>query len=149
MDKQIHYADQGGNLGGRNQPGEDEMLFEIEGTGALNKTVAQQAITNEQEFQIGKLANQGGRDGEQVIVAFQFEEAGDVADDDIVWGDVPAGAQRGGVSGGQEWRQGKTAEDFGVLFGAADAGGEILAGHGVGHDDKMRGDPAGTAVSGP
>ena len=148
MHEQIHDANETGNISGRNEAGEDELFFEIKRAGALNKPFAPRTVTHEQEFQIRKLLKQSRRDGKQVIVALQFEKPGDFADYKIIRRDVPMGAKRRVVDGGQIRGKRKAAEDFGVLRRLANAGGEVLACHGIGHDDEMRGDFASAAFGG-
>src|SRR5437764_14617134 len=48
-----------------------------------------------------------------------------------------AGAERWIVLRAQEWFQVEAAADAGELLGAANASGQVLPGHGIGHTHKM------------
>lgn len=148
MHEHVHDTDETGDIGRRDQTSKDETIFKFERAGAIEETFSPRAITDEEEFEFGEFLDQCWSDGKQVIVALEFEEAGDVADDDVVRSDLPARANRRIVGGRQERGQREAAEDFSVLGRLADAGGKILACHGVGDGDEMGGDFAGAAFSG-
>ena len=79
---------------------------------------------------------------------FEREEPGDFADDDVVGREAEAGAEGGIVLGGEIGLERKAAEDAGVLFGAPDAGGQVLLRHRVGDGDEMGGDAGGALFGG-
>lgn len=79
-------------------------------------------------------------------MAFQVEESGDGADDDVIFGDAELLADdASGHRGGEKWRGFHSAVDGDVLIGCADVGGEGLVAHGIGDADHFGGDGGGVA----
>lgn len=93
-------------------------------------------------------AHQFGSGGEEIVVAFQRKEPRDLADDEIVRVQAETFSQSGIVGGREKRREGKAAEDAGVLFAPSDPGGEILFGHRVGDADEMSGVTGGKLFGG-
>jgi len=81
-------------------------------------------------------------------VAFEFEKAGDFADDKVVSGDAQSGAEFSIVFGGEIRGEIEAAENFCVLLAPANTRGEILFGHRIGNGDEMSGNAAGAAFGG-
>src|ERR1051325_6902806 len=73
-------------------------------------------------------------------MALEPEQAGNLADHDVIGLDSKTGAQFGIVLRSQKWVEREAAEDRGVLLRLSDTGCQILSLHGFGHDDEVSGD---------
>ena len=102
-----------------NEAGENEMILKAERTDARLQTPAPGPAADEEEFQAGALADEAWGDVNQIVVAFELEEAGNDANDKIVRRDVEAGAPGGVVLGVEKGLEAEAAEDAGVLVRAA------------------------------
>ena len=87
-------------------------------------------------------------DCKQVVVALVLEEPSDLADNKVAGVDAELGAQGQVVLCVKERLQIEAAEDARVVLRLADAGGEVLLRHRVGHGDEVRGDAARVALGG-
>src|SRR6185312_17256217 len=81
-------------------------------------------------------------------MAFEFEEPGDLSDDDVLRRNSQFGAKLGIVLGGKEWREIEAAENFCVLPSPPNPRRKVLFRHGVGDGDKMSGDAPGAPFRG-
>ena len=90
------------------------------------KSPAPFAVADEQELDFRILADEFRRDGEQIVVALELEQPRDFADDEIAGGNSQLSAELQVIFRREKWFERKAAEDFGVLFRRADAGGEVL-----------------------
>ena len=124
-------------FGGRNEAGENEMAFEAERFCEIFKSSAPFAIADKQKFDLRAAADEFGRDGEQIVVALEFEQPRDFADDEIAGLQTKLRAEGGVVFRREKRFERKAAENFRVLLRPADAGGEVLGFHGIGDDDEM------------
>ncbi|MFM2082835.1 MAG: hypothetical protein RL380_1526 [Verrucomicrobiota bacterium] len=148
MDEQIHEADVRGDFRRRDEAGEDEVFFQAQFPDAPGEGFAENAVADEEKFHTRILADDCGREREEVGVAFERKEAGDFADDEVVRREAVAGAEGGGVFGGGVRSKVEAAEDASVVFRLADASGEVAAGHGVGGGEEVGGDFPGMAFGG-
>lgn len=148
VDEHIHDPHVGGDIGGGDEPGEDEVTGELELGDLGFQGGASFTVAHDEESEVGQDADQGGSGGDEIVVALVFKEAGDFAGDEIVGMDAEALAQVGIVLGGEERLEIEAADDAGELVGATDAGGAVLAGHGIGDDDEVGGEGAGEAFGG-
>src|ERR1051325_10652538 len=80
-------------------------------------------------------------------MALEPEQAGNLADHDVIGLDSKTGAQFGIVLRSQKWVEREAAEDRGVLLRLSDTGCQILSLHGFGHDDEVSGDFGGAPRS--
>ena len=128
-DDNVHDADVAGNIGGRNQPGENETLFQPFRADAVLQLLAQAPSPTRRNFVCGWRLRTSGAACDQILMAFEFEEAGDFADDKILRARCP-GATRscGSLRGGKKRCEVKAAEDAGVIFRSADARGDDTGG---------------------
>ncbi len=149
VDDEVHDADEAGDHRRGNEAGEDEVFLEAETADAGLETFAPGAVANEQELEGVALAHEVGRDGEKVLVAFEFEEASDFPDDDISHLEPELGSELRVISGREERFECKAAQDTGELIGAADARGKVLDLHGLSDNDEVVGDVCRTAFSAP
>ena len=116
------------------------MLFKSERPDAVFEAPAPGAITHEQELDSRTTAHKPGRDGQQVVVALELEEAGDLADDDILRRETEPGAELEVVGGGEKRFKWEATEDLCELVQTSDAGGQVLLLHGLGHNNEVGGD---------
>src|SRR5208282_5219629 len=82
-------------------------------------------------------ADEFGRDGEQIVMALQFKQPRDFADDEIAGLQTESRTDGGVVFRREKWLQRKAAENFRVSFRPANAGGEVLGFHRIGDDDEV------------
>ena len=137
VDEDIHDADEFGNGGWRNQPGENEVPLQAELSNHLLEATAPWTIADEQELDPGAAADQFGRSGEEIVVPLQLGEARYLSHHKIIGAQSKSGADAGVVAGLEKWFEREAAEDAGVLPGPPDACGEILLRHGVGDGDEV------------
>jgi hypothetical protein len=133
----VHDADKPWNRFRRYQASKHKGMIEAQIFDALFQTLSPGAVADEKEFDTGASVEQASGNVEKIVMALEFEEPGDFADDDILRGKVEMGTE--GLVGWEveEGVDGKAAVNFGVLLRGSDAGGEILGFHGIGHDDEM------------
>ena len=146
MDQDIHDAEVTRYLLRKNQSGEYKMLLQSEGLCPELQALAPGPVSDQQELQARAALEHSGSGRQQVVMAFQFEEAGNFPDDNIVRIDLQTMTQGGIILRLQKRREGKAAEDAAVLFGPSDAGGKILPGHGLGDTDEMSRDAGGETL---
>src|SRR5882724_426891 len=137
MHERIHDADKFWNFTWRHKAGENEVISQAKFISHFFKSHAPSAIADEQKFDLWILADESGRDGEQIVVALELEEPGDFADDEIIRRDSQLLAQCHVIPRGEKRFQREGAENFCILFRPADSGGEILIFHRFGDDDEM------------
>jgi hypothetical protein len=65
------------------EAGEDEVLGEAEVMDGLLELRAERAVADEEESCIGEALDDIGSDGEEIVMAFKFEEARDGTDDEV------------------------------------------------------------------
>ena len=95
------------------------------------------------------MASQDFRGGvNQIVMALEFEQPRDFANDKILRPNAKARSKLKVISRAQEWSKVKPAEDPGVDLRLANAGGNILARHGIGHADELSCDGAGAPFRG-
>lgn len=143
MNERVHDADVFWNFIWRNKAGENKMAFELEGTSQIFKTRAVFAVADKEEFYFWILPDKFRRDGKQIIMAFEFDEPRNGAYDEIIRRDPKFFPQIQIVFYGEKRFEREAAENFYVLFSAANADGEILGFHGFGDDDEVVGDAGG------
>ena len=113
------------------------MAFEAERFCEIFKSSAPFAVADKQKFDLRTAADEFRRDGEQIVVALEFEQPRDFADDEIAGLQTKLRADGGVVFRREKRFERKAAENFRVLLRPADAGGEVLGFHGIGDDDEM------------
>ena len=113
------------------------MLFETERLCQIFKPRAPFAVADEQEFDFRILADEFRRDGKQIIVAFEPEQARDFADNEIVWRNAEFFSEFQIVFRVEKRFEREAAENFRVLLRPADASREILLFHRISDDDEM------------
>ena len=143
VDEDIHERDEIGHGGGGHQAGEDEVRGQTLAGDGLFEAFAPGAVAHEEEAHLGTLRDDDGGGGDEVFVTFEGKEPGDFADDKMLGAQAEALAEVRLGMGIQEGGEIEAAEDAGVLVGAADAGGEVLPGHGVCDGDEVGGGAGG------
>jgi hypothetical protein len=146
MDKDIHDTYKRRDLLRRHQAREDKMLFQAKCLCLSFKSLTPGSIADKQEFYFRALLNEAGGNGKEVVMAFELEEARNLADDEIIGQEAKTGAEGEVIGGGEERFEGKAAQDRGVLGASPDASGEVLARHGFGDHNKVRGDAGSVAL---
>jgi hypothetical protein len=148
VDEDVHKRGVGGDLVRGNQAGERDMVQQAEAGGAGFEAGAPGAVADQEEADARAASDEFGGDIEEVVVAFEFEESGDHADDEVIGLEAEVAAELGVGLGVEAGLDGEAAEDAGVLGGLADAGGEVLIAHGMGDDDEVVGVTAGESFGG-
>ena len=148
VDEGVLDADERRDLRWRDEAGEDEMIFQVHGPNFFGETFAPRTAAYEEELDLRTAANDPGRGVNQVVVAFELEEAGDLSHDEIVRLESVSRAKVGVVGGGEEGFERKTAEDAGELIRVADACLEELLRHRVRDGDEVRGASGGVTLGG-
>ncbi len=143
VDEDIREGEVTGDVVWGDQSGEDEAALEGGLGGEGFEALPPGAISDEEETDVGDAPDEFGCGVEEVVMALEFEEAGDLGDDEVVGQEAELGSESGVWGGVEEGGEGEPGEDAGELGFVADAGGEVLAGHGIGDDDEVVGDPAG------
>jgi hypothetical protein len=92
---------------------------------------------------LGTAGDDAGGGGDEIVVTFEGEEPGDFADDEMLGAETEALAEVRVGRAFEERGEVEAAEDAGVLVGVADAGGEVLLGHGIRDRDEMGGGAGG------
>jgi len=146
--EQVHDADVPRHFFRRNEAGEDDVFFQAKGARLVFKFRPPGAIADEEKFDAGMTPDNCRRHGEQIVMALELEEARDFADHEIVRGNSELGAELRIIGGGEIRAQIEAAENFCVLFAAADSGGEILFRHGFRDGHKMSGNAASAPFGG-
>src|SRR5436309_1555452 len=93
MHHDIHDGDVAGHVSGSNQSGEDEMFAEAAHACQFLEAVSPGAVANDEEFHLRTAFHELGRDGQQIVVALELEEASDFADDKVSGANAEALAQ--------------------------------------------------------
>lgn len=93
----IHGADERWDLLGRNHAGDDDAALEIVVGEFLFETLTPPAVADPEEFGVRLGLQVVGERVDEVVVAFEFGEAGDGTDDEVVIGEVVFGAGGGAV----------------------------------------------------
>ena len=138
MDDDIHGVEIIGDIFGLYETGEVEVAGESELVDALLVVFAEDAIADEEEAGVGECLDDGWCGFDEVVMTFEVKESGDFAEDDVMWLESEFGADFGGWSlGSEKTVDVHTAVDGGVTFGCANAGCEVLGGHGVADGDEM------------
>jgi len=86
VDEKVEGLQKPGDMVGRDEAAESHSFRDAEFAGAPLEGFSQRAVADEQEPDAGKALQHRGGDGEDVVVAFEFEEAGDLADNDVFGG---------------------------------------------------------------
>src|SRR5688572_9842212 len=107
------------------------MLLQTERVSFGFEAFAPRPTANQQEFHTRAALHEFGGGIQQVIVPFEFEQASDLANDEVFSRESISRAKCWIVPGRQEWLQREAAENSGELFRLANAGGEELPGHGI------------------
>ena len=148
MREAIHDADVTRDFAGRNEAGENDFAVEAERADLIFNFAAQRAVADEQQSRVRNLRQNFGKRGEQIGVAFEFEEAADFADDEMIFFKSEFFAQRQIIRRVEKWFQIETAENAREHCRFSDSGGEIKSGHRVGGAEKMVGDFGGATLGG-
>src|ERR1039458_5012630 len=90
MDQHIHDAEITRNVIRRDQSGEYKMVLQSEGPCPALQPLAPGPVSDEQNLQARAALEHGGSGRQQVVMAFEFEKAGNFPDDNIVCIDLPA-----------------------------------------------------------
>jgi hypothetical protein len=146
VDEDVHEGDEIGDGGWRHQAGEDEIGGKLEAGDVLFETAAPGAVAHQEETGAGTAGDDGWGGGDEIVVTFEGEEAGDHADDEMIIAETEAFSEGRVRAGFEEWGEVEATEDAGELVGAADAGGEVLLGHGIRDRDEMRGGAGGDGL---
>src|ERR1017187_4642441 len=146
MGQRVHDAHVARHFGRSDQAGKNKVFLQAKRTRAVFQPPAPRAVTHEKEFGAGTLPDEVWGDVQQVVMSFELEKAGDHANDEIVGREAETGAPDRVVLSVEKRLEGESAEDAGVLAGLAEAGGEVLAGHGLRHADVMSGERGGEAL---
>jgi hypothetical protein len=77
MDHRVDRAEEFGNPVGGNQAGEEKGVTQAQAFNLSHQPIAQNAIADEHEADVGIGLEDGGSGFEDVIVPLAFEEAGD------------------------------------------------------------------------
>ncbi len=84
-----------------------------------------------------KIADQRWRDVNEIVMAFELEQPGDLADYDIIRRKSKLGAEFGVIGGGQKGLEVEAAPNLSVLRWPSNSGCKVLLFHRIGHDDEM------------
>ena len=101
------------------------------------------AITHQQKPELRIASDEPGCEGQKVVVSFEFEEASDLANNDVSRIQAQLQPQLGIVFRTQERLDIEAAENFRISVRPANPCCNVLSFHRVGDDNEMRGDPAG------
>ncbi len=136
MDEGIGGGEELGDLLRGDEAGHGDAIGQAFFAKGLFEAGAEDAIADPEEVGVGDVGEEVVELGEEVVVAFERLEAGDGGEDEGGGGDVKLGADLfAGEGGVEEGFDVHAAVDGGVEVGGADAGGEGLAGHGIGDAD--------------
>ena len=139
MDDRVDRVEQLGNPVGRDQPGEVEGVAEPQPLGLGDQAVAEDAVADEDEADLGIGLEDVGSGEQDVVVPFPLEEAGDGAEGNLIISQTKLAADLVARSGGVEERiDVHPAVDGRILLGATHALGQRLLGHRVADaDDRV------------
>lgn len=119
------------------ESGEAEVAGESKFVDALLVMFAEDTVADKQEAGMGDGVGNGRCGFDQVVVSFEVKESGDFSEDDVVGfkSELPTHLCWR-LLGIEEAVDVHAAVDGGILLGRADAGGEVLGGHGIADRDE-------------
>src|SRR5664280_103471 len=128
------------------QTAEDYMPLESESVDLLLEAPAPGPVAHQQELDSGTIVHEPWRYGQQVVVSLELEEAGDIANDDVLRREPEPGAKLEVVGRGKERSEREATDDVRELIRSPNAGGQVLLLHRLGHDDEVGGDSGGVTL---
>ena len=149
MDERVGDPQQRRNFWGLDKAGEDELVLESVGRDLRLELFAKRTVTDEEKFGLRVAGDQVGRDGNQIIVAFECCQPCEFSNHEIFRSDSEPCAQRRVVVRCEERFEIKPAPNARELLRPAYARGQVLFGHGIGHGDEMSGVAASVSFGSP
>src|SRR5207245_8118925 len=119
MYNDVHQSNESWDCRRRHEACVTKMLLQAEGTSLFLKLCTPLPIANEQELDLRTTANQRGCDRKESIVPLQFEQARELANDDILRPDAEFRSQSRLIIRPEKWFEIEPAETFSVLLTAS------------------------------